>query len=100
MSELLAVADDLVAGKLVRNVACPSCGVRQSWWVPGRQLTNIHGTLDPKGLTCGQDECGYRLGLPFKPPDIMCSVCGDILNQTGTTDIKFLCQGCGRTVTP
>lgn len=96
MSELQAVADDLVAGKMVHNVACPSCGQRQAWWVPGN-LDNYRGADDAEGLKC---YCGFIHKLRTAPPDILCAVCGDVLRQTGTTDIKFQCQGCDRTVAP
>lgn len=79
---------------------CPNCGGTQDWWIPGHRRRGTDEGLDETGLACGSDGCGFALNLNQGPPDIMCAVCGDVLKQTSDDDIKFQCQGCGRTVTP
>ncbi len=79
---------------------CPNCGGTQDWWVPGHKRCGTDERLDETGLACGGDGCGFVLNLVTKPPDILCAVCGNVLQRSGDADIVFRCQGCNRTVTP
>ncbi len=69
--------------------ACPRCNRVQQWWCVGA------------GVFCGGEDCGYVIGhnldLPDAPPVILCSGCGEPLQQG---DGGFSCGPCARTITP
>jgi hypothetical protein len=90
VSGLLERIDEVRAGETI-VADCPACGYETGWWAakPG-----LDSTL---GVRCTQ--CDFNLNLDIMPPDIMCSVCGDVLQKSGNAVIVFRCQGCDRTVT-
>lgn len=75
-----------IANGLIAWEPCPRCGAQQNWTAAWTR--------------CTSPGCGFLLDIEEGPPDILCSSCGDVLRQTISSDIKFQCQGCGRTVLP